>query len=159
HAFAAEDHNISRAVRDLPGTLRQTTQTLMKVQRYAQELRPAAEHLIPVAEAIPSANQALIDLAPTATPIIRDQIRPSIRAARPLVRNLRPASINLARATPGLKKTFVVLNHLFNDIGYNPNGRTVATTPGRNSSFLFWIAWLDHQALTVFNSQDAHGTY
>jgi phospholipid/cholesterol/gamma-HCH transport system substrate-binding protein len=158
-AFASQDANIESSLRDLPGTLRITTSTLGKVQRFAEILRPAAEDLIPVANAIPPANQALINLAPVATPILRNQIRPFVRDARPLLRALKPAAQNLSLATPHLRKSFTVLNHLFNTIAYNPRGREAVNVPGRQEGFLFWIAWLDHQALTVFNAQDAHGTF
>jgi phospholipid/cholesterol/gamma-HCH transport system substrate-binding protein len=45
-ALASEDQNISRAVADLPGTLRQTTSTLTKVQTFANQLGPTAANLI-----------------------------------------------------------------------------------------------------------------
>jgi phospholipid/cholesterol/gamma-HCH transport system substrate-binding protein len=151
HAFASEDQNVSRAVADLPGTLRQTTSTLQKVQSFAAELGPAAQNLIPAAQALPSANDALAALAKPSTPIVRDQIRPFVVAARPLVRNLRPAAVNLAKSTPGITKTFGVLNHLLNLIGYNPG--TV------EHGYLFWLAWLDHNARTLFSVQDANGIF
>jgi phospholipid/cholesterol/gamma-HCH transport system substrate-binding protein len=162
-AFASEDGNISRAVADLPATLNQTTQTLGKVQTFAQELGPAATNLLPAARALPSANQALIDLAgpgastcQTGSPgstcsIVRDQIRPFVRAARPVVRNLRPAAINLAKATPKLSNVFVTLNHFVNMVGYNP-GDT-------EHGYLWWLAWLNHNARTLFSVQDANGDF
>jgi phospholipid/cholesterol/gamma-HCH transport system substrate-binding protein len=165
-AFASEDGNISRAVADLPGTLNQTTQTLGKVQTFAQELGPAATNLLPAAHALPAANQALIDLAgpggstcqtgaggsPGSTcSIVRDQIRPFVRAARPVVRNLRPAAINLAKATPKLSNVFVTLNHFVNMAGYNP-GDT-------EHGYLWWLAWLNHNARTLFSVQDANGDF
>ena len=72
-------------------------------------------------------------------------------AARPLVRNLRPAAINLAKATPDLTSTFTVLNHLFNMLGYSPGG-------GQHG-YLWWLAWLDHNARTLFSVQDADGVF
>jgi phospholipid/cholesterol/gamma-HCH transport system substrate-binding protein len=150
-ALGSEDQNISRAVADLPGTLRQTTATLSKVQTFANLLGPTATNLIPAANALPATNDALAALARPTTPIVRDQIRPFIVAARPLVRNLRPAAVNLARATPNLGKTFTVLNHLFNMLGYNPG-----TT---EHGYLWWLAWLNHNARTLFSVQDANGDF
>ena len=106
HAFANANQGVSESVAQLPATLQQTTQTLGKVQRFADLLAPATRNLLPAARAIPAANQATIDLAKPSTPILQHEIRPFVVNARPLVRNLKPASINLAKATPNLSKTF-----------------------------------------------------
>src|SRR5205807_2771957 len=91
-AFANANQGVSRSVADLPGTLRQTTITLQKVKRFANLLYPATINLLPAVRAIPAANAATIDLAKPTTPVLRNEIRPFVRDARPLVRNLRPAS-------------------------------------------------------------------
>ncbi len=150
-AFASEDQAVSRAVADLPGTLTQTTATLIKVQAFAQQLGPTALHLIPAAQSLPAANAAISALAVPSAPIVQNQIRPFVIAARPLVRNLRPAAVNLAAATPNLSKTFVVLNHLANMLGFSPGG-------GQHG-YLWWLAWLDHNARTLFSIQDANGVF
>jgi phospholipid/cholesterol/gamma-HCH transport system substrate-binding protein len=159
HAFASDDQQISRAVADLPGTLQQTTETLGKVQAFANELGPAARNLLPAAHNLPAANQALQDLAKPnsstgylgGTTIVKNQIRPFVIASRPLVRNLRPASQNLAKATPNLQKVFTTLNHFVNMVGYNPG----STEHG----YLWWLAWLNHNARTLFSVQDANGIF
>lgn len=151
NAFANANQNVSRAVADLPGTLQQATATLIKVQRYASILAPATRNLIPAVSAIPAANAATIALAKPSTPILANEIRPFVVAARPLVRNLRPASINLAQATPNLSKVFNVLNHLLNDLGYHPGG-------GQHG-YLWWLAWGQHNARSVFATQDANGDF
>ena len=105
-AFASENGNISRALVDLPGTLNQTTATLQKVTTFAKLLGPTSSNLLPAARSLPAANAALVALAKPSTPIVQNQIRPFVVAARPLVRSLKPASINLAKATPNLTGTF-----------------------------------------------------
>ncbi|MGA8333651.1 MAG: MlaD family protein [Solirubrobacteraceae bacterium] len=150
-AFASEDQNVSRAVADLPSTLNQTTATLAKVQAFAQQLGPAAKNLLPAANALKGANQALTALAVPGAPIVQNQIRPFVIASRPVVRNLRPAAVNLAAATPNLTKAFGVLNNFGNMLGYNP-GNT-------EHGYLWWLAWLDHNARTLFSVQDANGDF
>jgi len=150
--FAVENGNISRALVDLPGTLNQTTATLQRVTTFARLLGPTSSRLLPAARSLPAANQALVALARPNTPVVRNQIRPFVVAARPLVRQLQPASINLAKATPGLTGSFQVLNHLFNDLGYYPTGTD-------QHGWLWWLAWLDHNARTLFSIQDANGVY
>ena len=143
NGWASASRNVSRAVADLPGTLQQTTRTLLKVQRFATIVAPATHNLLPAVSAIPAANAATAALAQPATPFVR--------AATPLVRNLRPAAINLAAATPNLSKSFQVLNNLFNELGYNPGSS--------QHGFLWWLAWGDHNARSVFSVQDANGDY
>ena len=58
-------------------------------------------HHLPLAERVAT-------LAKPSTPIVQNEIRPFVIAARPLVRDLKPASINLAKATPNLSSTFTV---------------------------------------------------
>jgi phospholipid/cholesterol/gamma-HCH transport system substrate-binding protein len=158
-AFASQDQNISQAVNLLPGALEQTTDTLNKVQRFADTLGPAARDLTPLGPAIEKANPAVTTLAKEATPIVRNQIRPFTRAAQPLVKQLRPAAKNLATATPDLTRSFTVLNHLFNMIGFNPNGREGPEKTTREEGYLFWIAWLQHNGTNAFSTSDAHGVF
>jgi phospholipid/cholesterol/gamma-HCH transport system substrate-binding protein len=150
-AFASEDRNVSRAIADLPGTLSQTTTTLGKVQAFAQELGPTSLALLPAARALPAANAALAALSKPSAPIVQNQIRPFVIAARPVVRDLRPAAVNLAAATPNLASAFTVLNHFVNMAGYSPGG-------GQHG-YLWWLAWLDHNARTLFSQQDANGDF
>ena len=150
-AFGSEDNSISRALADLPGTLTQATTTLGQVQTFADQLGPTARNLQPAAQALPAANQALTTFAKPATPIVQNQIRPFVVAAKPVVGNLSPAASNLAEATPNLSKSFVVLNHLVNMLGFFPGG-------GQHG-YLFWLAWLGHNTRTLFSIQDANGPY
>jgi phospholipid/cholesterol/gamma-HCH transport system substrate-binding protein len=158
-AFASEDTNVSRAVQDLPGALRQTTSTLTKVTGYAGVLSRASDALRPAVRSLDTANHRVIPFAREAAPIVRTQIRPFTRAAQPLVRTLTPAARNLAKATPHLTGTFTVLNHLFNMVGANPNGTEGPEVANRDEGFLYWIAWLDHDAGALFSSSDANGTF
>jgi phospholipid/cholesterol/gamma-HCH transport system substrate-binding protein len=148
-AFSSQDANVRRAIALLPGTLRQTTQTLADVQAFSRQLGPAATNLLPAATALPAANAALRRLAVPSAPILRNQIRPFVLAARPVVRNLRPAAVRLARAAPSLRGTFKVLNDLGNMLGYNPGNQI--------HGYLWWLAWADHDARTLFSNQDANG--
>jgi phospholipid/cholesterol/gamma-HCH transport system substrate-binding protein len=151
HAFASENANVSKAVALLPGTLRQTTITLQKVQTFAQQLGPAAQSLLPAARALPAANAALKALAIPSTPIIKNQVRPFVIAARPVVRALRPSAVELAKATPNLNTSFRVINDFVNMLGYNPGNQM--------HGYLWWLAWVDHNARSLFSNQDANGDF
>jgi hypothetical protein len=91
------------------------------------------------------------------TPIIRGQIRPFVREARPLVGDLRVAAGGLSRSLPNLTKSFVHINNLFNMLAFNPNGREAASDANRQEGYLFWLAWLTHQTENLINVDDANG--
>jgi phospholipid/cholesterol/gamma-HCH transport system substrate-binding protein len=158
--FASEEASISRAVGDLPGTLRETTSTLGKVERFADVLAPTAQRLRPAARALDDANRAVTPFAEEITPVLRERIRPFVREARPVVRDLKAPSARLAGATPDLTGTFVSLNHLFNLLALNPKGAEAPDLTGdRQEGYLFWLAWLNHMATQLFSNADAHGTF
>jgi phospholipid/cholesterol/gamma-HCH transport system substrate-binding protein len=157
-AFAQEQANVSAAVAELPSTLQQTTDTLGRVETFAELLGPTTQKLRPAARALDPANQAVRPFAREATPQLRKSIRPFVRESRPLVRDLRPVSQRLAAAGPDLTQVFVRFNHFLNLLGYNPNGREGPDNAARQEGYLFWLAWLNHSATQLFSSSDAHGT-
>jgi len=147
--FAKEDARLRETLRLLPGTLRTTRTALARTDRFAETLGPTLTSLRPFARALgPSLRQTRPFLR-TATPIIRDQLRPFARASLPVVRELRPAARDLARVTPDLTRSFRVLNEFFNTLAFNP--------PGDEEGYLFWISWANHNAASLFSTQDAHG--
>jgi phospholipid/cholesterol/gamma-HCH transport system substrate-binding protein len=158
HAFASEQSNISAAVGELPGALQQTTTTLGKVQRFADVLGPATQHLQPAARALDPANRAITPFAKEATPLLANDIRPFVREARPLVRKLRPAAVHTADAAPGLVRSFKQLNNFFNLVAYNPGGKE-APSANRQEGYLFWLAWAQHMAIQLFSTADANGVF
>jgi phospholipid/cholesterol/gamma-HCH transport system substrate-binding protein len=158
-AFANQESSISDAVRELPTALAETTSTLEKVQGFAEILGPTAEKLRPAARALDPANKAVIPFAKEATPQLEDDIRPFVRELRPLARDLRPAATNLAKSAPELTSVFGTLNSFLNMVAYNPEGREAPDKASRQEGFLFWLAWVNHEALNLFSSADAHGTF
>jgi len=158
-SYAAEDVNISRAVRELPLALRQTTDTLGRVERLARVLGPSLERLRPAARALGRAQVALRPFAREATPELRERIRPLVRSARPVVRDLRPALPRLAGSAPDLRRALGVLNRFFNMAAHNPRGPEGPDVAGRDEGYLFWIAWVAHQSTQLFSTADAHGPF
>ena len=148
-AFAQEEGSLREALQLFPGALQQTATTLRDVNSLAVELGPTLEGLRPFArELAPSLRRQRPFLRET-TPVIRDQIRPFARDVQPTVRDLRTATRNLAPVTPGLTRTFKVLNRFFNTLAYDP--------PGDTPSYLFWSGWAAHAGTTLTSLQDAHG--
>jgi phospholipid/cholesterol/gamma-HCH transport system substrate-binding protein len=148
-ALARQDANIRESLQLLPDTLRTAQTTLGKADNLARHLGPTLQHLRPTARALGPSLRATRPFLRTTMPIIRDQLRPFARTARGPVRDLRRAAANLGPLTPKLTKTFKVINYAVNELAYNP--------PGPEEGFIFWNAWVNHAAATIFNTQDAHG--
>ena len=146
-------------MRDFPGALRTTTSTLGKVDRFAKVLRTDRR------QAAPGGARAQHG-EPGGAPVRarggadhpHNKIRPFVRAVRPLVRDLKQPARQLAKATPDLTRSFVVLNHLFDLFSYNQNGREGPGVANRDEGYLFWIAWVTHQTEHLFTTNDAIGS-
>ena len=101
-ALAAEEGNLSLAVRRLPGALRESQRTLDRVDILGQELGPTLESLRPAVRRLDETNAAVLPFVREAEPIVRKQIRPFTRIGQPYVRNLGDAARDLTTATPEL---------------------------------------------------------
>jgi phospholipid/cholesterol/gamma-HCH transport system substrate-binding protein len=148
-AISSQDANLQSALSLLPGTLQETSQTLVKVRGFASATGPTLHALLPFAHQLAPALHASRPLFRDTTPVIRDQLRPFSVAVQPLANTLRPAATKLAQAVPALSRSVSVLNTLFNTLAYQPRGS--------EQGYLFWGAWLSHIAATLTNTQDAHG--
>ena len=149
-SLASQEAALRETLRELPSSLTTTRRTLGKVERLAGELGPTLQALRPSARALGPTQRAVRPFLRETTPVIRDELRPFARAALPTVRELRPAMRDLAAATPDLTTSLESINHLLNELAYNPPGET-------EEGFLFWLSWANHLAPTVFATQDAHG--
>jgi phospholipid/cholesterol/gamma-HCH transport system substrate-binding protein len=156
-AIASERTNVSATVHELPSALKTASSALLRVEQLADVLGPTATKLRPALVALRESNRRTRPFALEAAPLLRDDIRPFVREARPLVRDLRPAARDLADGTPGLTRSFTVLNRFFNMLAFNKNGREGPDKADRDEGYLFYIAWLTHQVNNLFGNVDAHG--
>jgi phospholipid/cholesterol/gamma-HCH transport system substrate-binding protein len=168
-AFAEEDVGVSALVERLPGTLRQTEATLGQLDVLAGRMRPAFESLRPPFRRLEDVGAALRPFAQSATPVIRDEIRPFTRALQPFQRDFGEASGELAGAAPDMTRSFRGLNRLFDIGAYNPGG-TEGISEGcqlqgdcsveersRNEGYLHWLGWLGQNTTSLFSTSDALG--
>jgi phospholipid/cholesterol/gamma-HCH transport system substrate-binding protein len=167
-AIGAQDPDVQRATQLLPSTLKTGTNTFGKVNHFAHVLGPAVNSLRPFARHLDELNASVRDLARSATPVIKNQIRPFVRAARPDLPPLRVAAQRYSRAAPKLTTLGKETNRLANMAAYNPHG--AEGCPGgqcspqpngkqRDEGYLYWAAWLSHIGNTVFQNQDANGVF
>src|SRR4029078_11069665 len=79
-------------------------------------------------------------------PILRNQIRPFVRAARPWTNDLRFAAQGTAKATPDLKRSVGEPKRFFNMGAYNPggaeslDGKSITQQRERQEGLLYWLA-------------------
>ena len=147
--LARQDANLRSTLTELPSALNATQSGLGKAKLMADELGPTLQALRPGARALGPTLRQVRPFVRETTPVIREEIRPFVRASRPTVKELRPAMRDLAAATPDLRRTFVVVNYLLDELAYNP--------PGVEEGYLFWVAWANHLGNQIFSTQDAHG--
>ena len=163
-ALAGADTEISDAVRQLPGSLRQTESTLSKVDTLGDRLGPALQSLRPAFRQLDEANAAVLPLVREATPQIRDQIRPFARVAGPFTRDLGLASRGLNKAAPDLTQSFEKLNRFFNIGANNPGGTEPLTGDftrdrDRKEGYLYWLAWAAQDTTGLFATADGQGVF
>lgn len=156
-AFASQEQGIRESLRLFPGALGDTRRALAKAEPFARATGEALDRLRPFARELGPSQRLQRPFARQVTPILREEIRPFVRAARPTVAELRPAARDLRRATPQLTRSFKVLNRFLNMAAYNPKGREGPEVAGREEGFLFWFAWVNHAANSVLSATDAHG--
>lgn len=156
-AFAREDDNLRDAVGELAPTLQTATATLNAVTPFADELGPATRALLPAVRELEDVNAAVSPFAREATPIVRREIRPFVRASVPVVKDLAPAARGLGRTFPELDRNAKVLNDFVNMLGHNQGGREAPDKAGRDEGYLFQLGWLAHQTTNLQSVEDAHG--
>ena len=160
--MAPQDRNIAEAVSRLPRTLNNVEAALVKVEELGGELEPAFDAMRPAVRQLHETNKQVLPFAREVEPLLRKDIRPFVREARPYVDDLKPAARNLAKASPDLRESFYELNRLFNMLAYNPNGAEKLTgdpakDAERQEGFLFWLAWVSNNTVSMFNTADAQG--
>lgn len=158
-AIATEDPDIQTAVGLLPGTLEDTRDALAAAKGFGDQLGPTFNSLRPFARNLPELNASTTELAETVTPIIRDEIRPFVRAAREPIPDLNRAAKKYSKTAPRLKTIASKLNNLGNMAAYNPRGQEAVGTADRDEGYLFWAGWLAHTGASVYPIQDGNGLY
>ncbi len=164
-ALANEESSISSAVAQLPGSLRASERALARVREFAPVLQSSLESLREPIRKLDETNEAVIPFLRETMPVIRDEIRPFVRTARPWTNDLRLAARGTARATPDLRRSFRELNRFFNMGAFNPggaegiDGKSVSEQRQRQEGLLYWLAWTAQNGTSLFSSADGQGPW
>ena len=148
--FANQSDALRESLQEFPSTLAATREGLASSDRLSTVLGPAATRLIPAARSFAPTQEALQGFLTATVDPIRDQIRPFTRQVQRPIRHLKQASGPLAETANASASAFGDINRLFNAWAYNPPG-------GSEEGYLFWTAWLNHNANSAFQLQDANG--
>jgi phospholipid/cholesterol/gamma-HCH transport system substrate-binding protein len=148
-SFARQEASIRSALRELPGTLKETQGALTSANDLALQSGPALKKSLPGARATAPALRALRPLFRQTAGPIQNQIRPFTVQVKSPVQHVAQISQGLGVATPGLKLGFSRLNDGLNALAFNP--------PGDQEGFLFYVPWLNHNLVTNYTLQDAYG--
>jgi phospholipid/cholesterol/gamma-HCH transport system substrate-binding protein len=163
--LADEETAISTSVAQLPASLRASERALTQVQQFAPVLQSSLESLREPIRKLPATNEAVIPFLEQTEPVIRTQIRPFVRAARPWTDDLRLAAKGTAKAMPDLRRSFGELNRFFNIGAYNPggaeglDGKSISQQRQRQEGFLYWLAWVSQNGSSLFSSADGQGPW
>lgn len=163
--LANEDTQISESVARLPGSLRASERALANVREFAPVLRSSLESLRPPIRKLDETNAAVIPFLRQTEPVIRTEIRPFVRTARPWTNDLRLAARDTAKATPDLKTSFGELNRFFNIGAFNPggaeglDGKSISEQRQRQEGLLYWLAWAGQNGTSLFSSADGQGPW
>ena len=164
-AFADERSNLSSAVAQLPGTLRQTRTTLDDVRAFSTRLGPALQALRPTVRELDPATRAVLPLAREGTPIVRDRLRPLARATPARLNTLGAAAGDLATAGPDLTTSLGKVNRLLNMAAFNPGGaeslegKTFDQQRNRQEGYLYWAGWVAQTGGSLFGTADGQGVF
>jgi phospholipid/cholesterol/gamma-HCH transport system substrate-binding protein len=149
-SFAKEQASIRSAVRELPGTLKESKGALTSANDLALQSGPALKKLLPGSRATGAALRSLRPLFQQTAGPIQNQIRPFTKQVASPVTHVRQISQGLGVATPGLKTGFTDLNTGLNALAYNPQ-------QSNDQGFLFYVPWLNHDLNSTYLLQDAYG--
>jgi phospholipid/cholesterol/gamma-HCH transport system substrate-binding protein len=135
------------------------------VNDFAPLLQTTLESLREPVRQLPATNAALTPFLRDTTPVIRTQLRPFVRTARPFTDDLRVAAKGLAQAAPDLTKALEETNRFFNMGAYNPGGAqslsglSIAQQRARSEGLLYWLAWTSQNGVSLFSTADGQGPW
>lgn len=148
-AFARSERQVRDTLARLPGALTATHDGLGATEGFARSLEQATRRLAPTARDLGPGLRATRPLLRESTPLIQRDLRPFARESAPVLHALRPAAADLRPITKDLGTAFSALGTFLNELAFQPGA-------GRES-FLFYLAWLNHNLNATFNLKDAHG--
>jgi len=164
-ALANEDSEITESVARLPGSLNASARALANVREFAPVLRSSLESLRPPIRKLDETNAAVTPFLRQTEPVIRTEIRPFVRAARPWTDDLRLAARDTAKAMPDLKTSLGELNRFFNIGAFNPggaeglDGKSISEQRARQEGLLYWLAWTAQNGVSLFSTADGQGPW
>jgi hypothetical protein len=135
------------------------------LEGFAAQLRPALASLRRPIRRLDETNRAIRPFLRETAPVLRDELRPFVRAARPWTDDLRITAVRTARAAPDLDRSLGELNRFFNMGAYNPGGAesldglSIPAQREREEGFLYWLAWTAQNGVSLHSTADGQGPW
>lgn len=148
-AINGEDAALRESLAKIPRSIDVADRMLERVAALADEVRPAVSALRPATKRLPGALDDIRPFAQTAEPVLRRDVRPLVREARPLAGDLGSAVPGLAAIAPRATNALKSLTYFLNEMAYNP--------PGSDEGALSWHSWAFHNWASFTSNADAHG--
>ncbi|MCK9248421.1 MAG: MlaD family protein [Solirubrobacteraceae bacterium] len=146
----ARDGEIRAALRELPGTLRETDRALDAGVPLADEVRRTSVALRPLARELPRSLRAQTRMMRATEPVIRTRLTPFARQTIAPVRTLQGVARRTHDIHPDTDAISDEVQRFGNMLAYDPPGDD-------EHGYLFYQQWLNANLPWVFNTRDAHG--
>lgn len=149
-AVASQDAAVRQSLRGLPPALALTKDTLSRLTPFANQLGPTLRSLLPAVNRLPAILRQIGSFSNLGTQVVRTQVRPLVREAKPLLAAAAPAVVNLNRAAPALTGVAQTLDYLLNELGF--------VAGGHDQGYLAWTDWAFHNLDSLVSTGDATGS-
>lgn len=147
--FAGEEQAVRKTLAELPRALAKTKAGLGKLGEAAELVGPTLDKLHGFATSLAAGLKASRRLFEKTTPTLKEQIRPLVHEINPVVSKIAPTTKSFDEALPSLRRSFAVINELFNELGYNPGPK--------RGGFLFFLEWAGHDFNSALSTSEANG--
>ncbi|MGE4427501.1 MAG: MlaD family protein [Solirubrobacteraceae bacterium] len=144
------DDELRAALRDLPGTLRETDGALDAAVPLASELERTSVALRPLARELPRSLRAQRTMMRATEPVIRTRLTPFARQTAVPLRTLQGVARQTHVIHPDTDAISDEIQRFGNMLAYDPPGEAA-------HGYLFYQQWLNANLPWVFNTRDAHG--
>lgn len=149
-AIAETRADLSELIQNSPGALRKTQELLETGGSISTDLAKASSNLERPTRKLDDGLAELVKFMNTATPVIRNDLRPFARDVQAPLGTLKPAVDDLAASGKNVATGTTTLRQLFDGLAYKPKN-------GQDLSALTLAGYLGHAGMSLTSAQDAAG--
>ncbi len=148
-AIAETRADLGELIQNSPDALRKTQELFETAGGISTDLAKASATLDRPTRKLDQGLAELVEFMNTATPVIRNDLRPFARDVQGPLEVLKPAADDLAASGKNVATGTTVLRQLFDGLAYQPKGEDL--------SALTLAGYLGHAGMSLTSAQDAAG--